>query len=254
MLVLLPPSEGKTSPRRGKPLDLAALSFPSLAPARREVLASLLALCTHDPAKAVTVLGLGPTQSPEVAHNARLLTAPSAAAERVYSGVLYAALDLPGLDAAAHRRAVRRIAVASGLFGLVRLSDRIPAYRLSGDVSLPGIGPVAAIWRQAYSGALPDAVGRGPLLDLRSGVYAGFFRPSGALAARTVTIRVLHEQGGTRKVVSHFNKATKGRLVRDLLVHDVTPTRIGGLVDALGDLGWKVEQHDRRLDVVVSAV
>ena len=34
VLILLPPSEGKTAPRRGKPLDLDALSSPSLAPRR----------------------------------------------------------------------------------------------------------------------------------------------------------------------------------------------------------------------------
>ena len=40
------------------------------------------------------------------------------------------------------------MAVTSALFGLVRPGDRIPAYRLSGDVSLPGLGPVAGVWRQ----------------------------------------------------------------------------------------------------------
>ena len=34
MLVLLPPSEGKTPARRGRALDLAGLSFPSLGPHR----------------------------------------------------------------------------------------------------------------------------------------------------------------------------------------------------------------------------
>ena len=38
MLILLPPSEGKTTPRRGKPLDLGGLSFPELEPHRAEVL------------------------------------------------------------------------------------------------------------------------------------------------------------------------------------------------------------------------
>ncbi|MFP5407571.1 MAG: peroxide stress protein YaaA, partial [Gammaproteobacteria bacterium] len=56
----------------------------------------------------------------------------TARADRVYSGVLYEALDLTSLDAAARRRATSWLAVTSGLFGLLRPADRIPAYRLSG--------------------------------------------------------------------------------------------------------------------------
>ena len=43
MLILLPPSEGKTAPRRGTRLDLDRLSFPGLSGARREVAPQSLA-------------------------------------------------------------------------------------------------------------------------------------------------------------------------------------------------------------------
>ena len=36
-------------------------------------------------------------------------------------------------------------------------------------------------------------------------------------------MRVLHESGGKRTVVSHFNKATKGRIVRALLEDGADP-------------------------------
>ena len=108
VLILLPPSEGKASPRRGRPLDLPGLGFPGLEPHRAEVLDALVSLCTTDePAAAAAVLGLGPTQTDAVAANARLAEAPTARADRVYSGVLYEALDLPSLEGAARRRASR---------------------------------------------------------------------------------------------------------------------------------------------------
>lgn len=257
MLILLPPSEGKTAPRRGAPLDLSVLSSPALGPAREQVLAALVGLCSGDPAEAATVLGLGPSQADLVDRNALLRDAPTARADKVYTGVLYDALDAATLSPAAKRRASSRVAVVSSLFGLVRLGDRIPAYRLSGDVSLPGLGPVAGVWREALGPAVADQLGRGLLVDLRSTTYAAFWRPEHDQAARTATVRVLHEVDGQRKVVSHFNKATKGRIVRALAEDGRDPRTPAALAGVLGDLGWTVEvgEPDRkgtRLDVVVS--
>ena len=269
MLILLPPSEGKTVPRRGKPLDLAGLSFPELTESRELLLTALVDLCAgaHDPSLpvqnevlvdlAAEVLGLGPTQVDLVHLNGRLRTAPTARADRVYTGVLYDALDAATLSTAAKRRAGTRLAVTSSLFGLVRPGDRIPAYRLSGDTTLPGVGPVAALWRDALGAAALEAVGDGLLVDLRSTAYAAFWRPPAPLAPRAATVRVLHESNGKRQVVSHFNKATKGRLVRAVVEDGGNPRTPAAFADLLRDLGWKVEEGEpgrkgSQLDVVVS--
>jgi cytoplasmic iron level regulating protein YaaA (DUF328/UPF0246 family) len=256
VLILLPPSEGKASPSRGRPLDLGAISFPSLTDAREQVLAALVDLCSGDPDRAGEVLGLGATQTAEVGRNAALRTAPTARAERVYTGVLYDALGLPDLDAPARRRAARRVAITSALFGLLRPGDRIPAYRLSGGVTLPGLGAVAAHWRAASDPAVREAAGDGLVVDLRSTTYAGFWRPDPDQARRTASVRVLQQVGTRRTVVSHFNKATKGRLVRALLQDDRTPGTAEELAEQVLDLGWKVEtaapsRTGTRLDVVV---
>ena len=267
MLILLPPSEGKSAPRRGKPLDLDRLSFESLSEPRAEVLEALVSLCTTaavddegavgDVTKAAEVLGLGKTQTDEVLRNAELRTAATARADQVYSGVLYEALDLATLDAAARRRASSRLAIASGLFGLLRPGDRIPAYRLSGSVSLPGIGPVATYWSSRLDEAVQEAAGRGLVVDLRSSTYASFWRPDPDTARRVVTARVLHEVDGRRKVVSHFNKATKGRLVRALLEDGGNASSPARFAEQLRDLGWTVElgepgRQGTKLDVVVT--
>ncbi len=258
MLILLPPSEGKTPAGRGKPLNLETLAFPELAPTRRKLMDALVDLCRGDTERARGVLGLPPGLADLVLRNAGLPDAPTARADRVYTGVLYDSLGLPHLPADARRRAATRVAVVSALFGLVRPSDRIPAYRLSGDVSLPGVGPVASLWREALDDVVPRMAG-GLVVDLRSTTYAGFWRPSPELAGRVVSVRVLHETDGRRTVVSHFNKATKGRIVRDLLVDGATPGSVRALAAVLERLGWTVEVGDRgrygtRLDVVVTAV
>lgn len=253
MLILLPPSEGKTTPSRGKPLALSSLAFPTLRAARQEMLDTLVDMCAADPVSAATTLGLGTTQADEVGRNARLRTAPTARADRVYSGVLYEALDLPSLDAGAKRRATARVVVMSSLFGAVRPGDRIPAYRLAGNVTLPGLGGVAAYWGRRLDPVLSEAAGRGLVVDLRSSTYAGFWRPSPDLSRRVVTVRVLHEVDGTQKVVSHFNKATKGRLVRSLLEDGGTPGSVAAFGEQLGDFGWTAVPGPKPgvLDVVV---
>ncbi len=265
MLILLPPSEGKSAPSRGAPFGLDELSLPQLRGPREQMLTTLVDLCAgagrseQQRATAAGVLGLGTTQWGELERNARLREAPADRADRVYSGVLYDALDLAGLDRACRGRASRWLAISSALFGLLRPTDRIPAYRLSGSVSLPDVGSVAGFWARHLDPAVTLAAGSGLVVDLRSSTYAAFWRPGPPMRKRVVTIRVLHEAAGRRSVVSHFNKATKGRLVRDLLVDGGSPGRPGDLADQLSGLGWKVEaapdgRGETRLDVVVNAV
>ncbi|GAB3019758.1 UPF0246 protein [Nocardioides flavus (ex Wang et al. 2016)] len=259
MLILLPPSEGKTAPRRGKPLDLAGLSSPTLTATRSTLLDALTTLCRDDPDRAVEVLGLGPAQRDLVQRNAALATAPTARADAVYTGVLFDALDFATLSPAARRRATSRVAVTSSLFGIVRPGDRIPAYRLSGDAALPGVGSVAGAWREVLGDAITDGMREGLLVDLRSSTYAAFWRPTKDVGRRVATVRVLHESGGKRTVVSHFNKATKGRIVRALLEDGADPRTPAALADDLTRLGWTVEVGEptpkgTQLDVVVTAV
>ncbi|MFC4145012.1 peroxide stress protein YaaA [Micromonospora mangrovi] len=263
MLILLPPSEGKADAGTGRRLDLNRLSLPELNPARDEVLSALVALSTGpDADAALAALGLSEGQRGELRRNARLREAATAPAGRIYTGVLYEALDLASLPPAAERLARRSVLISSGLWGAVRLTDRIPPYRCPVGARLPGVGAVSAYWRRALGPAMAAAAGSGPVLDLRSGAYAATWAPRGELAGRTVTVRVLHERDvdgvPTRSVVSHFNKATKGRLVRDLLTSGVRPRSANALVGALRDLKYRVEEQPtaagrpRQLDVVVT--
>ncbi|MEU9480697.1 peroxide stress protein YaaA [Streptomyces sp. NPDC048191] len=239
MLVLLPPSEGKAKSGEGAPLQLSSLSLPGLTAAREAVLTELVELCSGDEEKAREVLGLSEGLRGEVAKNAGLPTAGARPAGRVYTGVLYDALGLATLDAAAKRRAARSLLVFSGLWGAVRVTDRIPSYRCSMGVKLPGLGALAGHWRAPMAEVLPEAAGDGLVLDLRSSAYAAAWRPKGEVAGRTATVRVLHAP--TRKVVSHFNKATKGRMVRSLLTAGAAPKDPAELVGVLRELGYVVE-------------
>jgi len=261
VLVLLPPSEGKAVPSEGPSLDLAALSLPALNPARRKVLNSLVGLCRSKSAGALDVLGLSPGQALEVQRNRALKKAATAPAWQVYTGVLFAALDMGGADPSTQAHLAESVLVWSGLWGAVRLTDPIPAYRLSGAVALPGPGRLASFWREPLRKALAPPARDGLIVDFRSGTYAASWTGP---PERTATIRVIHEQEDRRTVASHFNKATKGRLLRALAESGAVPETVDELVDAIRVLGFRVEPAvqarggrgltPRTLDVIVQAL
>lgn len=243
MLILLPPSEGKTRPADGDPLELAALSSPRLNRTREQLLNALVRLSGTK--RAAEILGLGPSQAADAEQNTRLRSEPTAPAIEVYTGVLYGELGWHTLSSNARERGAEQLAIASALFGMVRPDDRIPAYRLGGSVSLPRLGTVTSRWRPVLPRAIDELAGGDLVLDLRSGTYVAHG------PVPSVTIRVLSEQDGRRTIVSHHNKATKGRIVREILSEGVDADDATEFAGVLRDLGWTVEQDGDRLDVIV---
>ncbi|MGY1670636.1 peroxide stress protein YaaA [Geodermatophilus sp. SYSU D00710] len=236
MLVLLPPSETKAPDGDGAPLDLGALSVPELTPVRERLVSALVTLAA-DPAAARAALGLSPGQDAELARNAALCTSPTTPAVRRYTGVLYDALGARTMTRAQRARADRRLAVGSALFGLVRAGDPIPAYRLSAGAALPGLPTLRALWRPLLG---PVLAATGELVvDLRSGAYRALAPVAGA-----VTVDVLSERAdGSRTVVSHANKAHKGRIARLLATTTAEPDGVVRLRALLRRAGLHVE-HD----------
>jgi hypothetical protein len=239
MLIFVPPSQTKAFPAGTVPVTMDSLVLPELTPARAGLLKALAGLSRGPEPAALAALGLRAGQAGELAHNRELGSAPAGPAAEVYTGVLYDALDLPGL-----RRqgvATDRVLIFSGLWGVLRPDDRIPHYRCSAGVKLPGTGSVSTAWRMALRGPLAEHVGDQLVVDLRSAAYASLWAPG----SNAVTVRVLHEReaGGAvkRSVVSHFNKATKGRLTRALLESGQQPRKPDEFADVVRALGYRVE-------------
>jgi hypothetical protein len=234
--VLLPPSETKAPDGGGAPLDLAALSAPELTPVRERLVGALVDLAA-DPPAARAALGLSPGQDAEVARNAALRTGPTAPAVERYTGVLYDALAVRTLTRAQRARADRRLVIGSALFGLLRAPDPVPAYRLSAGCALPGLPALRALWRPALR---PVLAGTGELVvDLRSGAYQALCPVPGA-----VTVDVVSERAdGSRTVVSHANKAHKGRVARLLATTTAEPDGVVRVRALLRRAGLHVE-HD----------
>jgi cytoplasmic iron level regulating protein YaaA (DUF328/UPF0246 family) len=218
VLLLLPPSEGKTpAPDGAAPVDLDALVHPELT-ARREQVMSRLAKVSGQPG-ATSALGVSDGLADEVARNTALREAPAARAAEVYTGVLYAAAGLATLPDGAARRAHASVLTFSGLWGVVAPGDRIPAYRLSMGAGLPDVGRLATFWKPALGEVLDARAAGDVVVDCRSATYVAAWRPrtTGEGAAEWVEVRVLRETDGKRTVVSHNAKHTRGVLAGHLL-------------------------------------
>ena len=176
VLILLPPSEGKRRPLDGAICDLTTLSFAS------ELTRTRTAQWRAQPAAVK-----------------RAATAP---ALDVYSGVLYAALDYSSLPAAARRRADSSIVIISALFGALRTTDNIPAYKAKMST---------ATWKTSLADALSPMSTTGVIVDCRSSTYASAFTPP---PERTVIVRVFKHTGKTRTVITHMSKHHRGLLAR----------------------------------------
>jgi uncharacterized protein len=217
MLVLLPPSEGKSHPEAGEPVDLGSLALAEELRERREQLLNAL-----DP---------------------QLREAPAAPAAEVYTGVLFQRLELPQLPAKARRQTL----IASALWGMVRPDDRIPYYKLPPKQKPDGIGPLAQYWRPALAEALPDENGE-LIVDMRSGAYSTMWKPK---QATLLAVRAFTEEKGERKAVSHMAKAVRGDVARALLKAKKAPAGPAAAASIAEAAGFAVELHDGSLDVIV---
>jgi len=212
VLILLPPSEGKTPAVRGSAVDWPALSFPELNTYRAKVLEALGTVSAQE--EALALLGVGASLKDDVERNTRLHAEPAAPAHQIYSGVLYDALGYKTLTPAQRRKADDSVLVVSALWGAIRFADRVPAYRLSMGTALPDVGRLASFWKPQLTEALAQAAAGQLLVDCRSSTYAAAWAPP---AEQTVAVNVFTEVNGVRKVVSHFAKHTRGELARHLL-------------------------------------
>lgn len=248
MIVLLPPSETKRDGGGRPALRIDALGSPALNPLRTELIDDLVSLAA-DPSASMRALGLSPGQRDEVARNAALRSAPTMPAIERYTGVLYDALDIASVSRATASRARSRLAVGSALFGLLRADDRVPAYRLSAGSKLPDKPTLAARWKPLLEPELAALAAHDLVVDLRSGSYAALGRLPGA-----VQVDVLAEKpDGTRSVVSHFNKAHKGRLARALATTRAEPHDAAGVAAVARRAGMRVEREGTDLTVVIDA-
>lgn len=244
MIVLLAPSASKTPGSVDRPVDVDSLwAGDELGETRRRVGNALVDVSLRE--DALSVLKVGPRVADMVADNVDLWQLPTGPAAKVYSGVLYDGMGASQWDDATIERAGASVFVQSALWGLVSVADMIPAYRLSMDVELPGVGRLAPVWKQALAEPMTKLAAGQVVLDCRSGSYQRAWKPSAAVrrqaAIEVVDVRAVRvDESGREKTVSHWAKYYRGVIAGRVVevgaqsIEDVS--QLAPIVEGLDDI------------------
>lgn len=191
LIVLIPPSEGKTPGGNGSALS-------SLHPVTQELLKEI---ASSDPEKLYSA-------RKHEAHelNTHVRTAPTMPAINRYSGVVYDGLDYDALE---NKEWIdEHVRIVSGLFGLVKPQDTIPNYKLP-------ITKLAAAKRWHES-----------ITEQLKGVFVIDLLPQAHKKAVSydagVEIEFTRKHNGKVVKAGHAGKKIKGRFVRWLAEQNIT--------------------------------
>ena len=204
-LILLPPSEGKSSGGTGPVWAPGTMADAALDGARRSVLKA---------ARGAGVVTRG---------------APTSPASTRYTGVLYQELDWSSLPSAARRRGVQQVRTVSGLWGLVAANDPIPAYRLKMSASLAPMGRLSTWWRPRLAPVLAGLAAGRAVWDLLPNEHEAAMDWPSVAPGRLVTVRFLDRR---RTYGQPLEQAPQGQPGAWLLIEQPTGPGGAGVVPA----------------------
>lgn len=205
MKILFSPSETKTKRRNMPPLHAHSFIFPERYSKRCDVLKHYQDFLDQADATALSRLfGLKDIHQQEPI---RLFDDQTCKAIERYDGVAYDYLDYASLDAASQEYLDTNVMIFSNLFGPILAQDHIPYYKLQQGESLQGFKP-ELFYKTHFSDAIDQWIADETVLDLRAGFYEKFY------TTRSLSITMKFLKNG--KVVSHFAKAYRGMVLRQV--------------------------------------
>ena len=233
LLILLPPSEGKSSGGYGPSIDLPSLSFDQLNPARLLMMNALIQL-SGKPLLAQKMLGVkGSALEKARTDNAVISSSPTALAIERYTGVMYDSIDYVSLDDSAKKIFDESTIIMSGLFGVLRPFDFIPAYKLKMGAKLRRNKACSTIWKPLVTKALAEITENRVVWDLLPKEHMAAWEPSKIEIRNRFTVKFLEANAdGQLRTVNHWSKLLKGALIR----HLVSNPEAAGSTDLLTEL------------------
>lgn len=136
---------------------------------------------------------------------------PTMKAIQRYTGVAFDALSYESLLKEQQKYCDENVVLFSNLFGPLRADDKIPDYKYKQGAKLPNIDVINR-YKIAIKDTLDQYLGD-EVIDLRAGFYDKFYKSSSS----TIIFKFLKDG----KVVSHWAKHYRGKIVRVLAKHNI---------------------------------
>jgi len=209
--ILLAPSETKQSGGEGV-FDIKTLFLPQITPMREELFVEYKKLLDEgDIQKLSKLFGLKKESDIQEAI-AEFQSQKTMLAIRRYKGVAFDYLDYESLDKLSKEYLHHNLLIFSNLFGVVKANDLICYYKLKQGEPITSL-EVDKVYKKALKEPLDEYLANEDILDLRAKYYEKFYKPS-----KSYTTLKFLKNG---KVVSHWAKAYRGMVLRELALHKI---------------------------------
>ncbi len=211
MKILFSPSETKSDLTDSQALSSDSLIFAKLFKKRVcvvEKLNSFLLKC--DSSSLEKFFGIKDSIECKRLAKLELLTSPTCRAVERYTGIAYKYLDFKTIKKEQQEWIYENTIIFSNLFGPLLAGNYLPYYRFKQGSSIDGFKP-EIFYKESFSEAIDSHIGSELIIDLRASFYERFY----TLTRKHITIKFIKNG----KVVSHWAKAYRGKILRDLSKH-----------------------------------
>lgn len=209
MKILLAPSETKTA-HYDSEFNINTLLLKQSIDARQTCINKYNELITNRDIS--EIFGLKKSSDIEFYMNQINRNSDATKAIKLYTGVAFDYLDYGSLKFNAQNYIDENVIIFSNLFGAISAADILPKYRLKQGASLGGI-KTDQIYKRTQSLLLDEMLKDEDILDIRAGYYDKFYTPTKSYT----TLKFLKDG----KVVSHFAKAYRGKILREVAKHEI---------------------------------
>lgn len=245
MIILFAPSEGKREGGESLPLNKESLIFPDLYPERLKVIEQYEKVVQGGSDEELFELFGIKDPKEYTRYKEGFSSAPTMKAIERYDGVAYDYLGYSQLSQKAQEYIDKDVILFSNLFGPLRAGDYIPDYKLKQGSSIGSFVPDKH-YKEYFTATLDEMIGDQEILDLRAGFYDKFYMPK----TKPTTLKFLKEG----KVVSHWAKAYRGIVLREVAQHDIGSIQELLALNIEGLILHEIAETKKKKEIVYSIV
>ncbi len=212
MKILLAPSETKKSGGESS-FNPSSLLFNTLASPRIKLLHNYINVLQQGNMQTLSKM-FGIKKEADILKNKKdIIHELTMKAIERYTGVAFDYLGYSELDQEAQTYIDKNVIIFSNLFGPIRADDLIPEYKLKQGEAVNDI-KTEKFYNENSAHLMEDYLKDEEILDLRAGFYDKFYKPTKPYT----TLKFIKEG----KVVSHWAKAYRGIVLREIAKSGVT--------------------------------